>query len=147
MVLAQIKACWLVQYYRPMRMESWCWTEARSHDALVFFLLFLALVAILFSRAGRLRGSPKEHSCEIIEKSVQQCQRRSLLKQKLQCMHVTFMENQPLLWRLKAWWTEGQMNEWKNKQTEGNLDILDWYLTSYPILIKSIILLGKYEPF
>ena len=36
------------------------------------------------------RGQPKEHSCEIIEKSVQQCQRRNLLKQKLQCMHVNF---------------------------------------------------------
>ena len=30
-----------------------CLTEARSHSALVFFLLFLALAAALFSRAGR----------------------------------------------------------------------------------------------
>ena len=57
------------------------------------------------------------------------------------------MENQPLLWRLKARWTEGQKDEWINKQTEGNLDTLDWYLTSYQILIKSIILLEKYELF
>ena len=93
------------------------------------------------------RGSPKEHSCKIIEKSVQQCQ-RSLLKQKLQCMHVTFMENQPaLFWRLKAWWTEGQMDEWINKQTEGNFDTLDWYITLYQIVTKSIILLEKYELF
>ena len=26
------------------------------------------------------RGPPKEHSCEIIEKAIQQCPRRSLLK-------------------------------------------------------------------
>ena len=56
---------------------------------------------------------------------------------------LTFMENQPLLWHLKACWTEGQMDEWINKQMEGNLDILDWYLTSYQILTKSIILLEK----
>ena len=31
---------------------------------------------------------------------------------------LTFMENQPLLWHLKAWWTEEQMDEWINKQTE-----------------------------
>ena len=41
-----------------------CLTEAGSHDALVFFLFFLALVAILFSRAGWFeqfgRGSPKD---------------------------------------------------------------------------------------
>ena len=55
----------------------------------------------------------------------------------------TFMENQPLLWHLKAWWTDG----WMNKQTEKNLDTLDWYLTLYQILTKSIILLGKYELF
>ena len=57
---------------------------------------------------------------------------------------LTFMENQPLLWRLKARWTERQMDEWINKQTEVNLD---WYLTSYQILTKSIILLEKYELF
>ena len=30
---------------------------------------------------------------------------------------------------------------------EGNLDTLDWYLTSYQILIKSVIWLEKYELF
>ena len=55
------------------------------------------------------------------------------------------MENLPLLCRLKAWWTEGQIDERINKQTEGTLDTLDWYLTSYQILTKSIILLEKYE--
>ena len=60
---------------------------------------------------------------------------------------LTFMENQPLFWCLKAWWTEGQMDERMNKQTEGNLDTLDWYLTLYQILTKSIILLEKYELF
>ena len=33
--------------------EDGCLTEARSHGALVFFLLFLALVVTLFSRAGQ----------------------------------------------------------------------------------------------
>ena len=58
-----------------------------------------------------------------------------------------FMENQPFLWRLKAWRTEGQMDKWINKQTEGNSDTLDWYLTSYQTLTKFIILLEKYELF
>ena len=60
---------------------------------------------------------------------------------------LTFMEKQSLLWLLKAWWTDGQMDEWINKQTEGYLDTLDWYLTSYQILTKSIISLEKYELF
>ena len=58
------------------------------------FLLFLAVAAILFSRAGRFeqfgRGLPKEHSLKCLKKSAQQCQRRSFLKQILQCMHVIF---------------------------------------------------------
>ena len=56
------------------------------------------------------RGSHKKHSCEIIEKSVQQCQRRSLLKQKSQCMHVNFYgKSAPLM----AF--EGLMNRWMNE--------------------------------
>ena len=63
-----------------------------------------------FSNFGR--GSPKEHFCEIIEKSVQQCQRRSLLKQKLQYMHVNFYgKSAPLM----AF--EGLMNRWMNEYT------------------------------
>ena len=59
------------------------------------------------------------------------------------------MDNQPLLWHLRAWWTEGQMDECLNNQMDGNFDTLDWYLTSYQIhvLTKSIILLEKYELF
>ena len=77
MCLALIKACWLVQYYRPRGMRGGCLKEARSHGALVFFFflffvfllffffcffvcffcfflfVFLALVGTLFSRAGR----------------------------------------------------------------------------------------------
>ena len=88
------------------------------------------------------RGSPKKHSCEIIEKSVQQCQRRSLLKQKLPRMHVDFYgKSAPLM----AF--EGLMNRWMNEQTEENLDNLHLYLTSYQIFTKFIILIEEYELF
>ena len=118
-------------------MRGGCLKEARSHGALVFFFcflffcflfffcccfflfflfflfVFLALVGTLFSRAGRFeqfgRGSPKEHSCEIIEKSVEQFQ-RSLLKQKLQFMHVNFYGKSAPLTAF-----EGLMNRWMNE--------------------------------
>ena len=49
--------------------------------------LFLALVAILFSGAEPLgnfgRGSPKEHSCKIISKSIYRFRRRCLLSKLL----------------------------------------------------------------
>ena len=82
---------------------------------LFFFVLFCCccfFLSFIFSSGGHHvqqsglnnfgRGSPKKHSCEIIEKSVQQCQKRSLLKQNCNVCMLTFMENQPLLWLLKA---------------------------------------------
>ena len=57
-----------------------------------FFFLFLALVAILFSGLNNFgRGSPKEHFCEIISKSVQQFQGRCRLKQKLTTYAYSFI--------------------------------------------------------
>ena len=89
---------------------------------LLLLLLPLALTAILFSRAGRFehfgRGSPKEPSCEIIETSVQQCQRWSLLKQKLQCMHVNFYGKSAPLLAFQGLMIRGA-NGWMNKQTNG----------------------------
>ena len=40
----------------------------------------------------------------------------------------TFME---LSLSYGVWRPDEQMDEWINKQMEGNLDTLDWYLTSY----------------
>ena len=52
-----------------------------------FFFLFLVLMAILFSGAEPLgdfgRGSPKEHSCKIISKSIHWIRRRCLLSKLL----------------------------------------------------------------
>ena len=55
--LAQIKACWLVQYYRPEGMaggEGVGFDRSKIPWCLSFFLLFLALATTLFSRAGRV---------------------------------------------------------------------------------------------
>ena len=141
--LTQIKAYWLVQYYRPGEWGCGCLTEARSHGAVVFFFI------IIFSSGGHLVQQNRtvwailveDHPRNILVKLLKNLSSsvREVLKQKLQCMQVNFLENQPLLWHLKAWWTEEQMDEWINKQTEGTLD---WYLT-YQILTKSIILFKK----
>ena len=55
-----------------------------AEEVLKSLFLFIALVAILFNVAERLsnfgRGSSKEHSCEIISKSIHWFRRRNRLK-------------------------------------------------------------------
>ena len=106
--LAQIKACWLV-HYRPWGMGGRYLTEARSHGVLVFF-------SFIFSSGGHLVQQRRTVWAILVEDHP-----RNILVKLLKnlsssvrgnvCM-LTFMENQPLLWLLKAWWTD----RWINKQ-------------------------------
>ena len=113
---------------------------------LSFFLLFLALAAILFSRAGRFWAIlVEDHPRNILVKLLKNLSSsvRSLLKQKL---HVNFYGKSAPLIVFEGLMNRGK-NGWMTKRTEGNLDTLDWYLTLYQILTKSIVLLDKYELF
>ena len=85
-------------FNRAERFEQFWWTVTLGTflydffkiDALVKeksiegFSIFIALAAILFNGAERLsnfgRQSPKEHSCEIISKSIHRFSRSSCLK-------------------------------------------------------------------
>ena len=72
-------------------MGDGCLTEARSHDALVFFFYCLLWRPSCSAEQDGLsnfgRGSPKEHFCEIIEQDLSPDRIARLI------LHILFLEN------------------------------------------------------